>query len=159
MNLSKKRWACRSWSLLSAALATALVAAVGAVGAAAATGPPTNTTRPSVTGSPVVGKVLTAHNGSWTGTAPIAFKYQWSRCSATGTGCVSINEAAQSQAFILSTGDLGHRLKVTVTATNSSGTNSRDSLPTAVIKPAPANAPVNTTRPAISGSAVEGNTL
>src|SRR5206468_8069833 len=133
MKLSKKRWACRSWSLLSAVLATALVAAVGAVGAAAATGPPTNTTRPSVTGSPVVGKVLTAHNGTWTGTAPIAFKYQWTRCSGTGTGCTAIDEAAQSQSYILTSDDLGHRLRAVVTATNSAGTSSRNSPLTAII--------------------------
>ena len=135
----------RSWTALTAATA--------------ATSPPTNTTRPTISGTSVVGKVLTAHTGTWTGTQPITFKYQWARCSATGTGCANISEAAQSQQYILTSDDLGNRLKVHVTATNSAGTNSRDSLLTPVVKPAPANAPVNTARPSISGSAVEGNTL
>ena len=48
MRTNKKRWACRSSLALIATLATALVA----VSASAATGPPTNTSRPTVTGSP-----------------------------------------------------------------------------------------------------------
>jgi hypothetical protein len=153
-----RRWgARRSWLALTAAAAAVLVAT--AVSASAATGPPTNTTRPSISGTAMVGKVLTAHNGSWTGTQPVTFKYQWTRCSATGTGCTSITEAAQSQTYILTSDELGDRLRVIVTATNSAGTNSQNSPLTAVVKPAPANAPVNTTRPSISGSAVEGNTL
>jgi hypothetical protein len=159
MNLSKKRWARRAWLGLTTGLATALVASVAALSASAATGPPQNTTRPTVTGTPVVGKVLTAHNGTWTGTAPITFKYQWTRCTGTGTGCAPIDEAAQSQSYILTSDDLGHRLRVIVTATDSAGTNSRNSALTPIIRAAAANAPVNTTRPSISGSAVEGNTL
>jgi len=140
-------------------LAALLVTAVAAVGVSAATGPPSNTTRPSVTGSPVVGKILTAHVGSWTGTAPISYEFQWARCSATGTSCASIDEAAQSQQYVVTNDDLGHKLKVTVTATNSAGTTSRDSGATATIRAAATNAPVATTRPAISGTPVEGNTL
>jgi len=154
---TKRRWVRRSWTTMTAALATALVAAV--VTASAATGPPTNTTRPSITGTPVVGKILTAHNGTWSGTTPITFKYQWTRCSSVGTACTPISEAAQSQQFVLSTDDLGHRLRVIVAATNSAGTKSQNSPLSPVIKAAPTNGPVNTTRPSISGSAVEGNTL
>jgi hypothetical protein len=106
-----------------------------------------------------VGKILTGHTGSWTGTAPIAFKYQWMRCSSTGTSCANIDEAAQSKRYVLTSDDLGHRLRALVTATSSAGTNSRDSGATAVIRAAPANAPVATTRPSITGSAIQGNTL
>jgi len=159
MNSTKRRWVRRSWATLTAALATALVATVVAASTSAATGPPTNTTRPSITGTPVVGKILTAHNGSWAGTTPITFTYQWTRCSASGTGCTPISEAAQSQSYVLTSDELGHRLRVVVTATNSAGTASRNSPLSAVIKAPATNAPVNTTRPSISGSAVEGNTL
>ena len=159
MYSTKRRWVRRSWATLTAALATAVVATVVAASTSAATGPPTNTTRPSITGTPVVGKILTAHNGTWTGTTPITFKYQWTRCTAAGTSCTPISEAAQSQFYVLSSDELGHRLRVIVTATNSVGTASHNSALTAVIKAAATNAPVNTTRPSISGSAVEGNTL
>ena len=159
MNLSKKRWTRRAWLGLPTALATALVASATALSVSAATGPPHANTRPTITGAPVVGKVLTAHNGTWTGTAPITFKYQWTRCAGNGTGCTAIDEAAQSQSYILTSDDLGHRLRVIVTATNSAGTTSRNAPLTAIIRAAPANAPVNSARPGISGSAVEGNTL
>jgi hypothetical protein len=149
----------RSWAALAAALATAVVATVTAASVSAATGPPTNTIRPSITGSAHVGKVLTAHNGTWSGSTPITYAYQWTRCSSAGAGCVPIGEAAQSQTYILTSDDLGHRLRVIVSATNSAGTAQRNSALSAVIRPAPTNAPVNTTRPAITGSAVEGNTL
>jgi hypothetical protein len=144
---------------LLAALAALLVAGVTAVSVSAATGPPTNSVRPSISGTPVVGKMLTAHNGSWAGTSPITFQYQWTRCSSAGAGCTPISEAAQSQQYVLTTDDLGHRLRVIVTATNSAGTASRNSPLSAVIKAAATNAPVATARPSISGSAVEGNTL
>jgi len=144
---------------LLATLAALLVAGATTVGASAATGPPANSIRPSIGGTPVVGKLLTAHNGSWAGTTPITFQYQWTRCSSAGAGCTPISEAAQSQQYVLTTDDLGHRLRVIVTATNSAGTASRNSPLSAVIKAVPTNAPVATTRPSISGSAVEGNTL
>ena len=83
---NRRREVRRSWLALTAALATVLVASVAAASAVAATGPPQNTTRPTITGIAVVGKVLTAHPGSWSGGQPITFKYQWTRCSATGTG-------------------------------------------------------------------------
>jgi len=159
MRSTRRRWVRRSWATLTAALATAVVATVVAASTSAATGPPTNTTRPSITGTPVVGKILTAHTGTWTGTTPITYKFQWARCNAAGTSCANISEAAQSQQYVLTTDDLGMRLKVHVTAVNSAGTNSRDSLPTVPIQSQVTNAPVNTTRPAISGSAVQGNTL
>lgn len=159
MNLSKKRWGSRAWLGPTTALATALVVSATALGVSAATGPPHSLSRPSVTGAPVVGKVLTAHNGTWTGTAPITFKYQWTRCSGTGIGCTAIDDAAQSQSYVLTSDDLGHRLRAVVTATNSAGTTSRNSPLTAIIRAAPTNAPVNTARPGISGSTVEGNTL
>jgi hypothetical protein len=144
---------------LTTGLATALVASVTALSVAAGTGPPQNTTRPTVTGAPVVGKVLTAHNGAWAGTAPITFKYRWTRCTGGGASCVAIDEAGQSQTDILTSDDLGHRLRVIVTATNSAGTRSHNSPLTAVIRAAATNAPVNTARPAITGSAIEGNAL
>ncbi len=155
MKANRNHWARLSWPALIAMLATAIVA----MSASAATGPPQNTSRPSVSGSPVVGKVLTGHTGGWTGTTPIAFTYQWVRCTSTGTSCANIDEAAQSQHYVLTSDDLGHRLRVLLTGTNSSGTNSRDSGATAVIRASRANAPVATTRPSITGSVIQGTTL
>ena len=60
--------------------------ATGVVAAAA----PVNTTPPSISGSAVVGAVVTADQGSWTGTPPISYARQWRRCDASGNSCVDI---------------------------------------------------------------------
>jgi hypothetical protein len=140
-------------------MVAAAAAMVSTAVASAQNTPPTNTTRPTITGTLVVGKVLTAHVGAWSGTAPITYSYQWQRCNATALDCNTISEAAQSQAYILTSDDLGHRITVQVTATNSAGRNVRDAKATGVVKAAPTNAPVNATPPSISGSAIQDNTL
>jgi len=93
-------------------------------------GPP-NTAPPTITGSTVVGEVLTASPGTWTG-AGITFAYLWSRCDTTGAGCVDITTATQST-YTLVTADAGKTLRVKVTGTNASGSNSVTSAQTAVV--------------------------
>jgi hypothetical protein len=93
-------------------------------------GPP-NTTPPSVVGSPVVGQILTATPGTWTGSG-ITYAYAWSRCDAAGTTCAVIGGATQTT-YTLVTADLGKRLKVGVTATNTTGSNSVPSPLTDVV--------------------------
>src|SRR5581483_12221611 len=99
---TKRSWARRCLAGVAAAVAVAATA----VSVSAATGPPSNTTRPSIGGTPVVGKILTAHNGVWGGTTPITYQYQWTRCSSSGAGCTSIGEASQSQQYVLTSDDL-----------------------------------------------------
>jgi len=93
-------------------------------------GPP-NTALPTITGSTVVGEKLTATPGTWTGTG-IAFAYLWSRCDAAGAGCADITTATQST-YTLVTADAGKTLRVKVTGTNASGSNSVTSAQTAVV--------------------------
>jgi hypothetical protein len=100
-------------------------------------GPP-NTAPPTIVGSPVVGQTLTANNGSWTGTG-ITFAYAWSRCDATGAACVPIPLATQTT-YTLVTADSGRTIRVTVTATNTTGSNSVQSAQTAAV-----TAPTGTT--------------
>ena len=160
MSHETQRRQSRLRNTLGAAIcAIALVATLAAAGAVAATGPPSNTTKPSITGTPVVGKTFTAHTGAWTGTSPFTFAYQWARCSSTGLGCVNIPEAAQSRTYILTSDDAGHRLRVTVTATNSAGTSRADTAASAMVKMPATNVPVNTARPSISGTPIESETL
>src|SRR4051812_17610831 len=85
----------RSKVLTAAGLAVAALT-IGALfgsfrtGNAAITVKPTNQTPPQINGNPQVGQMLTATNGTWSGTAPISFTYQWSRCDANGKSCKDI---------------------------------------------------------------------
>ncbi|HEX2103048.1 MAG TPA: hypothetical protein VHF51_05315 [Solirubrobacteraceae bacterium] len=98
--------------------------------------PPANTARPSVRGTPAVGATLTADRGTWTGTGPIAYAYQWQRCAADGTDCQSI-DGATSATYELTAADLGHPIVVLVRASTDVDTVSADSLPTAAVVAAP----------------------
>ncbi len=95
--------------------------------------PPTNTSPPAITGPTMVGKSIKTSNGSWTGSTPISFTYQWRRCDASGAACVDVPGANASK-YTLVTADGGRRMRVTVTATNVVGSSSITSAPSAVIR-------------------------
>lgn len=145
-----------------------LMAAVGiavlipaAVSARAQTAPkPTG--EPTISGTAVVGNVLTASNGSFSGTGPFNYTYQWLRCPASGSGgngegCTAIS-AATFRRYTVRPADVGHRLRVRVTAANSEGSASATSNATAIVKAAPAR-PRSTVPPTISGTPQVGQTL
>lgn len=87
--------------------------------------PPENSVAPTVSGTPTQGQMLTASTGTWVGQS-ITFAYQWQRCDAAGTNCGNIN-GATNQTYLLAAADVGHKLRVTVTAKNSIGSNSANS--------------------------------
>ncbi|HKP91424.1 MAG TPA: hypothetical protein VJT75_15775, partial [Thermoleophilaceae bacterium] len=141
-----------------------VVTATNAVGAASATSPatavvtpraPTNTAAPSISGTTRDGQTLTAANGTWTGTPPIAFTYQWRRCDAAGAGCADIGGATAST-YDLAAADVGRTIRVVVTATNPGGGTSATSAQSATIDP---NPPASTSAPSIAGTARDGQTL
>ena len=137
----------------AAAVPTLIVAATSLGQGSAA---PSNTSLPSISGSARDGSVLTASPGSWTG-SPTSYAYQWLRCDAEGGNCAPIS-GATSQRYTVQTADVGHRLRVQVTATNSSGSGVAESRPTGVVQPT-GTAPKNTSPPTISGTPQEGATL
>lgn len=124
------------------------------------TPPPSNTTDPTVTGTPTVGQTLTAHTGTWSGTAPINFTYQWQRCNSSGASCVDIG-GATSSTYLLVTADVGSTIRVRVTGTNVDGSSPDFSAVTSVIGGVSggSGAPVNTAVPVISGQTLVGQTL
>jgi hypothetical protein len=105
----------------------------------AATGP-ANTTPPNVTGSATQGSTLSTDNGTWSGTPPISYTYQWQRCSSEGSSCADLPGATAST-YVVSSGDVGGTLRVKVTATNGAGSSTAPSSPTAVVAGAVAATP------------------
>ena len=89
---------------------------------------------PVVSGAVVEGETLFASAGSWSG-SPASFGYQWEDCSSSGGGCVAI-AGASSSAYVLGSSDVGHSLRVLVTAANSAGSASQTSAATGVVQAA-----------------------
>jgi hypothetical protein len=122
---------------LGLVLAVAAGVVLGAVfeqpssGRAASSAVPTNKTLPTITGTLEQGFTLTATHGTWTG-SPTSFRYAWSRCDAAGNGCAAI-AGAGGKIYTLTETDVGHTIRVTVTARNSSGSAKATSAPTGVV--------------------------
>ncbi|MBV9214511.1 MAG: hypothetical protein JOZ25_12800 [Actinobacteria bacterium] len=129
--------------------------ATSAQTAKVAANPPVNTVAPTISGTPKDGQTLTAANGTWTGTAPITYTYQWERCDSTGANCSNVS-GATSSTYTLGSSDVGSTIRVVVTGTNSAGSANGTSAQTSVVAPTP---PVNTVVPAVSGTAQDGQTL
>ncbi len=134
-----------------------LAALVGAglLAASARAAAPSNTSLPTISGTPEQGKTLTASHGTWSN-SPTSFSYRWQRCGADGTGCANIDNAA-FQKYTLTAADVDHTVRVVVTASNGSGQASADSAVSDVVS---ANTPPkSTTRPTVSGTAQVGEQL
>jgi hypothetical protein len=143
-----------------AVIALALVVAGSAAARSAAV--PANTSAPTISGTVQQGQTLTASTGSWSGTEPFTFTYQWQRCDSHGGGCDDLR-GSTSTTYTLQKGDVNRTFRVVVTATNSEGASTAVSSVTGVVTtPAPVptpGAPANTSAPIISGSAQQGQTL
>ena len=116
---------------------------------AASTAVPRNTKAPVIQGTPQVGLTLTSTRGSWTN-QPTSFSYAWSQCDASGSSCLSLTGATK-RSYTVQPGDLGHTLRVTVTARNGSGVTPTPatSAPSAVVSPsgcAPGTGPIQVTQ-------------
>jgi hypothetical protein len=80
----------------------------------------TNTAAPSISGSTVIGSVLTSTTGTWIGYPTPTFAYQWNRAGSAISG-------ATSSTYTTVSADGGAAMTCTVTGTNSSGSNSATS--------------------------------
>jgi hypothetical protein len=103
---------------------------------AVVSGPPTNSSPPTISGSASEGQVLSATPGSWSAYPPPSFEYQWQRCNGSGQGCSPIPGASASSYAVLSA-DVGCTLVVTVTASNgASSAQATSALSTVVLSAA-----------------------
>jgi sugar lactone lactonase YvrE len=120
-------------------------------------GPSADSSVPSrVVGRTATGDKLQVELGLWGGTSPISYAFQWQHCNALGGECRSIEGATRSS-YTIPAGEGGGRVRVLLTGTNSHGSVTARSLPSAVISSD--TAPVNTVPPTISGAVGAGSTL
>ena len=77
---------------------------------------PTNIVAPAITGTPHPGETLTTSIGTWVGTAPITYTYQWYADAAPISG-----QTANTYAVPNSPGEVGKLIHAVVTATNGIG--------------------------------------
>jgi hypothetical protein len=146
----------RLTAVAAGALLISLVAGAVLAPAALAATAPRNDTPPTMAGQPNKGNTITAASGSWSGTTPISFTYQWQRCNSAGASCSSIS-GATGATYTLTNADVNHSIRVQVTASNSAGSAQAVSGQSAVVTNQVA--PASTAAPAISGTLAQGSTL
>jgi hypothetical protein len=101
--------------------------------------PPVNTAPPVITGTTREGQTLSASVGSWSN-SPTRFALQWRRCDPPGDNCADFGSNGQSQK--LGGTEIGHTIRVRISATNQYGTTSASSGQTAIVASA-SGAPVS----------------
>jgi len=144
-------------ALIGLAALVALFAATSATGRSETA--PSNSAEPTITYvSPIkIGTILNAGKGTWNGTAPLDYAYQWLRCDDNGLNCKKLTNATGTTYTVVSA-DAGHTIRLDVTASNSDGKATARANATGEI-PANAKAPSETAVPTVSGSAVVGERL
>jgi hypothetical protein len=137
---------------LTAALVLAIAAVAVTAGTASArpTVAPNNTAPPTISGKAEVGTTLKAANGTWTGTAPITYTYQWRICNESGGACHDISGATGDE-YTLKAADAGNTIRIQVTAKNADGTGSSTSVPSAQISAAAGGTTTTTPTPGGNG--------
>lgn len=120
-------------------------------------GAPVNTAPPTITGTAKVGAELKADAGTWTGTPAPTFTYQWQRDTGADGSWVPV-QGATADTYTPAAADVNAHLRVEVTAQNIAGTSAADSQRVGPIAGS-GTAPVNTERPAVSGTPAVGEVL
>jgi RTX calcium-binding nonapeptide repeat (4 copies) len=82
--------------------------------------PPHNHVSPTITGSIEVGSTLTSTDGTWVGSQPITFTYQWRICLPDGSDCNSIL-GATGKTYVLQPSDYGSTIRIMIRGRNGAG--------------------------------------
>jgi hypothetical protein len=145
----------RSTTTSRAVLSLATTPAVASAATAAAA--PSPTAPPAIAGVIQQGKQLTGSAGTWSGTGPISYAYQWYRCDPAGAHCLSIHGATKPT-YTQVAKDVAHTLGLTVKATDAGGTSSGYANLAGPVAPSTATL-VSTAQPTVSGTPNAGQTL
>jgi hypothetical protein len=113
------------------ALVIGLAIGVGP-GAAAGAAVPSNTSPPTITGTPQEGQTLVGQRGQWSG-SPTVYDDFWVRCGKNGGSCANISGAHDRNGYLLKKVDVGSTIRFKVQAKNADGSTFATSVPTAVI--------------------------
>jgi hypothetical protein len=138
----------------SAGASTVVTSPTSVIVAASA---PVSTANPVISGSAQAGQILTTSDGTWSGSPPPTFTYQWQRCNSSGSGCGTLSDQ-HSHTYAVATADIGSTIRSLVTATNSAGTATAQSVQTVVVL-ASGSAPHPNGQGNISGTDQVGSTL
>jgi hypothetical protein len=157
---SARKWPLRHRFVVAALLAicaTALgTASAKAAGQVSLAPPPDNTSPPTISGNAVEGETLTGTNGTWDGDE-LTFTRNWQR--SDGLGGYDDIPGATATTYTLTSADVGHTIRLRVTASNTNRSETAFSAPTGTVTAPPPEPPDNLVPPTISGNAVEGQTL
>jgi GH25 family lysozyme M1 (1,4-beta-N-acetylmuramidase) len=122
---------------------------------------PTVSSPPSIVGTPEAGKLLSAVPGEWDGGKPLAFTFQWRQCDAAGANCTDIAGATR-ETYRPRSDDVGHSIRVRVTAAATTATKRANAPATVAVSPAgtpPTARPTNITLPVVHGPIRVGQRL
>ncbi len=130
--------------VVSARNASGSASAVSAPVGPVSWNPPVRGSAPVITGAARQGSLLRYRAPVWRATTPdTTFSMQWKRCRRNGTGCRPIRSAGAGR-YRLTGADAGHRIVVSVTATNPDASITTISAPSAIVvavRPAHPRAP------------------
>jgi hypothetical protein len=116
---------------------------------------PTNSGPPVITGVAQQGHTLTTTDGTWDGD-PTHFDYQWQDCDSGGQNCA--NTGTDTITYALTSADVGHTIRVIVTASNDAGPGQAASSRTAVVA-GPSTTPPPTSASSPTAGAASARTV
>jgi hypothetical protein len=96
-----------------------------------AMGAPTNTSPPTISGTPQVGQKLTGSRGTWTG-SPTDYNDNWTRCDKNGNKCADI-AGSGGDTYTVTSADVDSTLRFKVGAANAGGRTFASSAATSVV--------------------------
>ncbi|HEU6446162.1 MAG TPA: S8 family serine peptidase [Gaiellaceae bacterium] len=102
--------------------------------------PPVQASEIGILGTAEEDQKLSAAHGSWDGTPPFDFDYQWQRCDAGGESCTDIDRA-NKPTYTLDREDVKTTVRLLLTVRNDAGEASASSEPTSPVLAMPARHP------------------